>query len=67
MKIEIDIDCPSCNHSFKQKLENLRPGNSCKCPSCGSEINFTGDDASKVQKAIDDLEKSMDGLGNMKF
>lgn len=33
--------------------------NSTICPYCNSNIKFTGNDGSKVQKSLDDLEKQI--------
>jgi hydrogenase maturation factor HypF (carbamoyltransferase family) len=62
-KLEIEIACPECNREFKQRVEDMRPGKSRKCPGCGVEIKFTGDDGRKAQKALDDLNKSLGKLG----
>ena len=62
-KLELDIDCPSCNRKFKQRVADMRPGRSRSCPHCACQINFTGDDGRKAQKALDDLEKSLKKLG----
>ncbi len=61
-KIEVDVPCPNCNREFKQRLEGMSPGKKCKCPFCKAQIEFTGDDLSKVQRAMDDLEKSIKRL-----
>jgi len=63
-KLEMDIECPNCGHSMKQRVEDMRPGRSRTCGSCGTEIEFTGDDGRQAQKALDDLEKA---LKNFKF
>lgn len=63
MNIEIDIECPGCNKKFKEKLGNVKPGNSTKCPHCKQNITFKSDDVrSKVQKSIDDLERTIKSL-----
>ena len=66
-KLEMEITCPSCGRKFKQRVEEMRPGKSRTCPGCGTQINFTGDDGRKAQKGLDDLEKSLKKLGNIKF
>ena len=66
-KLEADITCPNCNRKFKQRVEDMRPGRSRTCPSCGSTINFTDDDGRKAQKALDDFEKDIKKIGKIKF
>ncbi len=46
----------------------MRPGRTRTCPNCACQINFTGDDGRKTQKALNDLEKSLKKLGgSLKF
>ncbi len=59
MKLEVDVECPSCKRKMKVKVQDMRPGKKKNCPSCRAEISFTGDDGRKAQKAIDDFEKSL--------
>ncbi len=62
MKLEFDIACSHCGKSFKQRVDAMRPGHSTRCPSCGITIQFSGDDGRKVQKAVDDVEKTLSKL-----
>ena len=62
MKMEISITCPNCKRQFDQRVEDMRPRNTRQCPSCGSVIQFTGDDGRKTQRALDDLQKSLRNL-----
>jgi transcription initiation factor IIE alpha subunit len=62
MKLEFDLECPNCKRKMAQKVEAMRPGASRRCPSCGAEITFSGDDGRKAQKALDDLTKSLKSL-----
>jgi rRNA maturation endonuclease Nob1 len=59
MKLEFDATCPNCKRTFKQRVEDMRPGNSRSCPNCGATIKFTGDDGRKAQQALDDLERTL--------
>ena len=59
--MEAKIPCPHCQTGFQVPLEQLRPGNSRLCPNCGTTVKFAGQDASKVQQAIDQLSHQ---LGN---
>lgn len=61
-KLEFDVTCPGCNRSFVQRVEDIRPGKSRNCPHCGATFNFTGDDGSRVQRALDDFERSIKRL-----
>lgn len=68
MELEIDIECPQCKHKFKQKLRDVKPGASHKCTSCGANITFTGDDLSKAQKELDNLERTIKNISkNLKI
>lgn len=58
-KLQFELQCPNCHRKFKQKVEDVQPGKSGRCPYCGTMIEFTGDDGRKVQKAVDDLERSL--------
>lgn len=58
-KIKIEITCPKCEKEFKQRIENMRPGKSKKCPHCLTNIDFSGDDFSKAQKMLDNFEKEI--------
>jgi len=55
-KLQFGLVCPNCHRRFKQRVEGMRPGQSRRCPHCGTVINFTGDDGRRIQKAVDDLE-----------
>ena len=61
-KLEFDLDCPQCNRKFKQRVEDMRPGCSRKCPYCGVTIQFEGDDGRGVQKSLDDIGRSLKQL-----
>lgn len=58
-KLEANLQCPQCHGKFKQKIEDIRPGRSRRCPHCGTMIEFTGDDGREAQKAIDNLARSL--------
>jgi len=48
--------------NLQQKLSEMSPGKSRKCPNCGAIIKFTGDDLSKVQKSFDNLKDQIKNL-----
>jgi Zn finger protein HypA/HybF involved in hydrogenase expression len=62
MQLEADLTCPNCKKKFKQKLSDMRPGNQRRCPHCHQSIRFAGDDASKIQKSLDNLERTIKNL-----
>ncbi len=61
-QIEIDINCPGCGNQLRERLANMKPGNSRSCTSCGTTLRYEGDDASEIerrlQRAIAHLEKA---------
>jgi len=59
MKLESEVQCPSCKRKMRIKAEEMIPGKKKTCPSCREEIAFSGDDGRKVQKAIDDFERDI--------
>ena len=61
-KMEIDLECPGCKYVFKYKIEDIKPGNHTNCPKCKVVIKFTGDDLSKAQKSLDDLDRTFKNL-----
>jgi len=61
-KLEAEITCPSCKRKFPQRVEDMVPGRSGSCPNCRANIQWTGDDGRKAQKAIDDLKKTIRDL-----
>lgn len=61
-KLEVDMPCPKCHRRFRERLEAMHPGGRRSCPYCGVSIAFTGDDGRRVQRAVDDLERSLNDL-----
>ena len=62
MDLQADVKCPGCSRMLKIPVKTMRPGSKHHC-QCGAEISLTGDDGSKVQKAMDDLERTMKNFG----
>jgi hypothetical protein len=56
-ELQADIPCPHCRRSFSVPLAEMGPGRSRSCPNCGAAIRFAGDDAGKVQQAVDQLRR----------
>jgi len=68
MKLEMKVTCPNCHRKFTQRVEEMRPGRSGKCPGCGMTFKFKGDDGAKTQRSLDDFGRSMKRLsGKLKF
>ena len=57
------IQCPNCKHSVQIKVKEMVPGHAKNCPFCGVQFNFSGDDGRKVQRALDDLNRTLKRLG----
>lgn len=62
MDLDFDLECPNCKKKIKIKVKEMSPGKKRNCPNCKSEILFSGSDGSKIQKEIDNLEKTMKNL-----
>ena len=67
MNVDIDITCPACKHTFKERASNMEAGMTRACPNCGKTIEYTGDDLSKAEpdfnSAMADLKKSIKKSG----
>ena len=61
-KLAVDVECASCHRKIPMRVEEMVPGRSRRCPSCGVTLKFTGDDGRKAQKALDDLERTLRNL-----
>lgn len=59
MDLEADINCPGCKRKIKIKVKEMVPGRNKTCSYCRAEIQFSGDDGRKAQKALDDFEKTL--------
>jgi uncharacterized Zn finger protein len=56
--IETNIACPKCKQPLAISLAEMTPNHTTVCHSCGTAIKFSGQDASKVQNIINQLEAS---------
>jgi hypothetical protein len=65
VSLKLEITCPGCKHTFRERASKVKPGNARACPSCGKIIEYTGDDLSKVdrdiKRAMADLKKAFKG------
>ena len=41
-KVQVEIACPGCQQKFPMALEDITPGRSRACPSCGTTMKFSG-------------------------
>jgi hypothetical protein len=55
------VPCPKCGTSLAVPLAEIAPGAGKLCPNCGATIKFTGQDASKIQSIIEQLETQIPG------
>lgn len=58
MELKTDITCPQCHRKLPVRVAEMVPGRERKC-GCGLTIKFKGDDGRKAQKALDDLQRSL--------
>lgn len=66
---EVGVPCPNCGTENKTTLKQVQRGERITCRGCGKHIKLeaTGDDMRSVAKAMDDLERSLKRLGNIKL
>ena len=60
--LEFTIGCPGCKRNLKIKLKEMVPGHSKKCPYCGTNIIFEGDDGRRAQHELDKLNNTIRNL-----
>ena len=63
--MDVTLHCPKCQGSLVVPLSEISPGRSTVCPSCATTISFAGQDAAKVQAAINQLTDQL-GSGAVK-
>jgi len=56
-KVQVEVPCPGCQQKFPMALEDIAPGRSQACPSCGTTMKFSGAEGGKLQKVLDQLGK----------
>ena len=57
-----EIECPGCHRKVKIKVKEMIPGTSRHCPYCQATFQFKGDDGRRVQRALDDLGRSIKSM-----
>jgi hypothetical protein len=53
--------CPKCGKVLSVPLAEIAPGASKPCPHCGTAIKFAGQDASKIQRIVEQIEGEVPG------
>ena len=61
-KFETEINCPKCSRAVRVRVEQMYPGGVVRC-LCGAQLNFTGDDGRKTQRAFDELRQTIEKFG----
>ena len=64
--LEAEITCPKCQRKLKIKVKEMIPGQTRNCPSCNTVIRFSGDDGRKIQRALDDLQRTLRRIGRIR-
>jgi len=63
MELEVEVTCPRCKRKFIQRVVEMVPGRTRRCPSCSASIRFAGDDGREAQAAVDGFTKAVRDLG----
>jgi endogenous inhibitor of DNA gyrase (YacG/DUF329 family) len=65
MSLKLEITCPGCQHTFRERASKVKPGQSRACPHCGRMIEYGGDNLSKmdrdIKRALADVKKAFKG------
>ena len=56
--IKVKLHCHNCGREINVKVKDMVPGRSKFCV-CGMKITFSGGDGRKVQRSLDQLERSL--------
>ncbi len=69
--LEREFKCPACKTIFKMKVGDIQGQKSVKCinTECGKEISLAvkTDDSSQFDRAMEQLNKTMDKMGDFKI
>lgn len=57
-KEKIPIPCPGCHKPINATVHDLYSTRRVRCSSCGSELEVTSSDASKIRNAINGIERA---------
>ena len=62
--LKIDVSCPECKREFQVNLRQVQDGAQVTCPGCKRPIRLknVGDDLTKLDKSMKDLERSLKDL-----
>jgi transposase-like protein len=63
-KIDFNGTCPKCGRPVRINMGRAMSTKRARCSSCGSNfsVKFTGDDPQQIDRAVDDLKRSLRGL-----
>ena len=61
-EMRVDVRCPCCGHRASNRVREMVPGRSKRCPHCSTMFEFSGDDGRQTQRALDDLERTLKRL-----
>ncbi|BCA80722.1 hypothetical protein [Desulfuromonas sp. AOP6] len=53
MKLEIAFECPQCQKSVAQNLNDYAPGTRRLCPSCGTDTILTPDGLQSFRASLE--------------
>jgi hypothetical protein len=67
MELTVPFTCPRCKRSREIKVREMVPGRSSACSYCNTAIDFDGADGRKLQRALDDLERTLKKGINIRF
>ena len=59
--LQATVPCPKCREKISIPLEAMAPGRSHPCPSCGTVMKFSGQDASKLRQTLEQLGGALPG------
>ncbi len=68
-KIAVEVPCPQCQKPIKVILGQIQREETVTCPNCGKPVKLHDKDKStnrgirEVNQALDDLKKTVEGLG----
>jgi len=63
-ELTMPVTCPKCGTSFQKPMHEMAAGALVPCPSCGEQIEITGDAATTNSQVFGDLVRRVTGYGN---
>lgn len=69
---QIDVPCPKCGHTTKERLGRLKNNPQLRCIRCGSSIQIDASGpgglaqgAKRIDKSMDEVRRSLTKLGKL--